>query len=154
MSKTLLYAVHFLLVLTGAYCFAEESDVQIEYLEPIDGAKVSCPLVELRGKIFQYTFPGIPNFQSLEEGDAPEMRWILEISESEIQRLIASGCLPQEDIFDAEARGWVQLVTSCSDNELILFSNRQVIVEGVLGSLVFHIHAPIAIETRGIYDDE
>jgi hypothetical protein len=153
-NKTLLHAMLLLISLNAIYCLADKSDIQLEYLEPVEGAKESCPFVALKGRIFQYIFPGVPNFQSLEEGDAPEARWILEIPETEIQRLTISGCLPEEDLFSAEARGWVQLITPYSDNDLISFSNKQVVVEGFLGTLVFHIHTPIAIEAMGIYDDK
>jgi len=132
----------------------EELTYQTEYVHPVDGATVSCPFVSLQGNILQHTFPGVPNYESLEDGDAPETRWVLVIPESEIQKLMEAGYIPREDIFTSEARGWVQLIAPHSENDPIKFSNKQVIVEGYLGSLAFHIHTPVAIEAVDIYDNE
>src|SRR5260221_9156254 len=76
-----------------------EGIYQTEYVEPVEGATVECPLVSLQGTILRHTFPGIPNYESLENGDAPETRRVLVIPESEIQRLMEVGYIPQEDIF-------------------------------------------------------
>lgn len=125
-----------------------------DYLYPIDGALVPCPLVTLKGKILRHTFPGVPNYESLENGDTPETRWVLVIPEIEIQRLALAGYIPGDDIFTLEKRGWVQLIAPHSENDPILVFDKQVVVNGYLGSLVFHVHTPIAIEAVGIYDDE
>lgn len=130
------------------------SVVGLEYVESVEGAVVSCPLVELKGKIFQHTFPGIPNYQSIEEGDAPERRWVLEIPLSEIQRLEQEGYIPQHDLFNSEDFGWVQVIPPQSESDPAVFLNHRVVVEGYLGSLIFHVHTPIAIEAVGIYDDK
>ena len=125
-----------------------------EYVHPIDDdAVIPLPFTALRGKILQHTFPGVPNYKSIEEGDAPETRWVLVIPESEIQRLTESGFIPQEDIFTSEARGWVQLIAPHSEDDPIPFLNKQVVVEGYLGTLVVHVHTPIAFEAIGIYGD-
>jgi len=124
------------------------------YVYPVDGASVQCPYVSLKGKILRHTFPGVPNYESLENGDAPETRWVLQISESEIQRLILSGFIPSDEIFSSEARGWVQLIAPCFEEDPVPFLHQNVIVDGYLGSLAFHVHTPIAIEAKGIRSDE
>jgi hypothetical protein len=77
------------------------------------------------------------------------------IPEFEIQRLRKEGFIPQEeDIFTPEARGWVQLIPLNKVDNPESFFNRQVIVEGLLGTLIVHVHTPITIEAVGIYDNE
>ena len=123
------------------------------YVEPVDGAPVSvCPLVKLEGRVIRYTFPGIPNFQSLEEGDEPETRWVLVISESEIQRLTLKGYLPSEDVFVSHARGWVQMIPLESVKDPFSFLDKVVVVKGFLGELYAHAHTSVAIEAIDIYD--
>jgi hypothetical protein len=124
-----------------------------EYVYPVDDDTViPLPLVTLRGKIRQHTFPGVPNYESIEEGDAPEPRWVLIIPESEIQRMTQSRYIPQEDIYGPEQRGWVQLISPHTEQDPLPFLDKEVIVEGYLGTLVFHIHTPITIEATNIYD--
>ena len=130
----------------------EDATFRTEYVHPIDGALIPCPLVTLKGKIVRHTFPGVPNYESLEDGDAPETRWVLVIPESEIQRLMQAGFIPQ-DLYSEENEAWVQLIAPHSERDPIPFCGKQVIVKGYLGSLAFHVHTPIAIETIGIYDD-
>lgn len=126
----------------------------LEYVEAVEGASVPCPLIELKGKVLRHTFPGVPNYQSVEEGDAPETRWVLEIPASEIQRLEQAGFIPQNNLFESEEKGWVQLIASQSESDPIQFLDHPVIVQGYLGSLIFHVHTPVAIEAIGIYDDK
>jgi hypothetical protein len=126
----------------------------LEYVEALDGASVPCPLVELKGKVFRHMFPGVPNYQSIGEGDAPETRWVLEISASEIQRLEQAGFIPRNDLFESKEKGWVQLIAPQFESDPIQFLDHPVVVQGYLGSLIFHIHTPVAIEAVGIYDDK
>jgi hypothetical protein len=125
-----------------ASLFSVTSLMGVEYVEAVEGAAVSCPLVELKGKIFQHTFPGVPNYQSVEEGDAPEIRWVLEIPSSEIRRLEQAGFIPQNDIFSSADSGLVQVISPQNEDEPAPFLNRCVIVKGYLGSLIFHVHTP------------
>lgn len=136
------------------YFYGRESLFQKPgYVEPVDGAPVSgCPLVEIEGRVIRYTFPGIPNFQSLEEGDKPETRWVLVISESEIQRLTLQGYLPPEDVFVTDARGWVQMIPLESVKDPFSFLDKVVVVKGFLGELCTHAHTSVAIEAIDIYD--
>jgi hypothetical protein len=133
--------------------FSVTSLAGVEYVEAVEGAAVPCPLVELKGKIFRHTFPGVPNYQSVEEGDVPETRWVLEIPSSEIRRLEQAGFIPQNDMFNSADSGWVQVISPETEDDPAPFLNRCVVVKGYLGALIFHVHTPIAIEAVGIYDD-
>jgi hypothetical protein len=126
----------------------------LEYVEAVEEASIPCPLIELKGKILRHTFPGVPNYQSVEEGDAPETRWVLEIPASEIQRLEQARFIPRNDLFESEEKGWVQLIAPESESDPIQFLDHLVVVQGYLGSLIFHAHTPVAIEAIGIYDDK
>ena len=141
-------------LLYGTEPSCQEANIShTEYVYPLDDVRVPCPFVTLRGKIIQHTFPGVPNYVSIEDGDAPETRWVLVIPESEIQRLKQAGYLPQEDIYGTEERGWVQLISPQSEADPIPYQNKEVVVEGYLGTLAFHVHTPAAIEAKGIYND-
>jgi len=131
----------------------EKINYHVEYVHPIeDDTIVPLPLVKLKGKIIRHTFPGVPNYESIEDGDAPETRWVLVISESEIQRLRQLKYIPEEDIYCSVQRGWVQLIAPQFESDPIPFLNKEVIVEGILGTLIFHIHTPITIEALNICD--
>lgn len=122
-----------------------------EYVYPADGVEVPCPLVTLQGRIIRHTFPGVPNYENVEHGDAPETRWVLVIPRSEIQCLKQAGFIPKEDIVDEDDCGWIQLIAPHSENDPIPFSDKEVTVYGYLGTLAFHVHTPLAIEAIGIY---
>ena len=124
------------------------------YVVSLDDVEVPCPLVELRGKLLRHTFAGVPNYESIEDGDALEKRWVLEILPSEIDQLRQNGYIPQEEIFISEEKGWVQVISPTTESYPYKFLNKQVVVVGYLGTLVFHVHTPVAIEATGIYDDE
>ena len=52
----------------------------------VSGAAVPCltyepATVELRGTVVRETFPGPPNYESVKEGDAPEVVWLLQLAE-------------------------------------------------------------------------
>lgn len=133
----------------------EQQDViyPTEYVYPVDDDTViPLPFIALRGKILRHTFPGVPNYESIDEGDAPETRWVLVIPESEIQRMMHSKYIPQEDIYGSEQRGWVQLISPHTELDPLLFLGKQVVVEGYLGTLAFHVHTPLTIEATNIYD--
>lgn len=131
----------------------KEVSYHTEYVHPIeDDSVIPLPLVTLTGKLLQHTFPGAPNYENIEDGDAPETRWVLVIPESEIQRLRRSKYIPQEDIYGLEQRGWIQLISPGTEETPIVFLNKEVSVEGHLGTLIFHIHTPITIEATNIYE--
>lgn len=97
-----------LVCITASWAIEENSEKNVspaEYVHPIEGVTTACPLVSLQGSLLRHTFAGVPNYESLENGDAPEIRWVLVLPESEIQRLREAGFIPQEDIFTSEARG-------------------------------------------------
>src|SRR5579862_2439275 len=90
LNPLLRYFLLFLICIMGAECGAEETWkgelIHTEYVHPIDDdSNIPLPFVKLKGKIIQHTFPGVPNYESIEDGDAPETRWVLVIPETEIQ---------------------------------------------------------------------
>ncbi len=67
------------------------------YVYPVDDDRViPLPYVALRGKLIRHTFPGAPNYESIENGDYPEARWVLEIPKTEVQHLIDSNYLTSD----------------------------------------------------------
>jgi hypothetical protein len=78
--------------------FSIANDVnEVEYVWPIDEDNViPLPFVSLRGKLIRHTFPGPPNYENIKEGDCPETRWVLEIFEEEIQKLVNSNYVPKD----------------------------------------------------------
>ena len=134
---------------------AEQNKYPTQYVYPVDDDNViPLPFVTLRGKLIRHTFPGVPNYESIEDGDAPETRWVLIISESEIQRLMQSQYIPNRDIYGPEQRGWVQLISPGTEQDPLPFLDKKVCVDGYLGTLAFHLHTPITIEATRIYVDK
>jgi hypothetical protein len=123
------------------------------YLYPVDDDRViPLPYVSLRGKLIRHTFAGVPNYESIENGDYPETRWVLEIPQTEVRRLIDCNYLTKELYFPDE-EGWVQVIAAQNEKDLQPLLNKQVVVQGYLGTLVSHIHTPAALEAKEIYED-
>jgi len=131
----------------------EKAVCRVEYLYPVDDDTViPLPFITLRGKLIRHTFPGVPNYESIEDGDYPETRWVLELPKVEIRRLIDSKYV-SEELYEDSEEGWVQLIPSGVELSPQLFLNKQVVVKGYLGTLASHIHTPATIEAKEIYDD-
>lgn len=131
----------------------EQTVYEVKYLFPVDeDGIIPLPFITLRGKLIRHTFPGVPNYESIADGDYPETRWVLEIGKTEIQQLVASKYVSKE-MYDSNQEGWVQLIPSSTEQSPQLFLNRPVIVKGYLGTLASHIHTPATIEAKEIYDD-
>ncbi len=132
-----------------------QGEQHMEYIVPLDeDSSTTCPFVVLRGKIFQHTFPGVPNYESIEDGDYPETRWVLEIPKSEIQRIREAKILPEKYFSDTDEIWWIQLIPPKTESDPIPFVGKTIVAEGYLGMLCFHVHTPITIETERIYNDE
>jgi hypothetical protein len=134
--------------------FADQEKVmpQVEYLFPVDDDTViPLPFVTLQGKLIRHTFPGVPNYESIEDGDYPETRWVLEIPKTEIRRLIDSKYV-SENLYEDSGEGWVQLIPAYTEQSPQSFLNKQVVVKGYLGTLASHIHTPATIEAKEMYD--
>lgn len=126
---------------------------QVEYLFPVDDDTViPLPFITLQGKLIRHTFPGVPNYESTEDGDYPETRWVLEIPKTEIRRLIDSKYV-SENLYEDSGEGWVQLIPAYTEQSSQSFLNKQVVVKGYLGTLASHIHTPATIEAKEIYDN-
>lgn len=117
------------------------------FLDPVNGVEIAFPVVEIRGKLIQHTFPGIPNYESIEDGDMPETRVVLEVLPAEIDQLRREGYIPEEGMYEEET-GWIQLD---SDVSLSCFLNRHVTVAGILGSRIVHVHTPVTIEVIDLW---
>lgn len=125
----------------------------MEYLYPVDDDNVvPLPFIILRGKLIRHTFPGVPNYESIEDGDYPETRWVLEMPKAEVRRLIDSKYV-SEDLYEDSEEGWIQLIAIGTEESPQFFLNKQVVVKGYLGTLASHIHTPVTIEAKKMYDD-
>lgn len=150
-----LIAVFFILYGSIRPLFADQEKTvyPVEYLYPVDDDTViPLPFITLRGKLIRHTFPGVPNYESIADGDYPETRWVLEIGEAEIRQLLASKYVSNE-MYESCHEGWVQLIPAGTEQSPQHFLNKQVIVKGYLGTLASHIHTPATIEAKEIYDD-
>lgn len=146
-------------ILLSSLCAAQITLVEkeiicpTEYVYPVDDDTViPLPFITLRGKLIRHTFPGVPNYESIEDGDYPEIRWVLEIGAAEIRQLIASKYVSDE-MYASDREGWVQLIPAGTEQRPQHFLNKQVIVTGYLGTLASHIHTPATIEAKEIYND-
>ncbi len=152
---TVLITIIFIFCGSMAPLFAdqEKTAYPVEYLYPVDDDTViPLPFITLRGKLIRHTFPGVPNYESIEDGDYPETRWVLEIGKAEILQLLASRCVSNE-MYESYQEGWVQLIPAGIEQSPQHFLNKQVIVKGYLGTLASHIHTPATIEAKEMYDD-
>lgn len=123
------------------------------YVHPVDDDRtIPLPFITLCAKLTRQTFPGTPNYESIEEGDTPEERWILEVPSSEIQRLIESNYLT-EDLYYPDRSGKIQLIAVNDEDSPLPFLNKKVIVQGYLGTLISHIHTPATLEAKEIHED-
>lgn len=131
----------------------EEIVYPTSYVHPVDDNRtIPLPYITLRAKLIRHTFPGTPNYESIEDGDMPETRWILEVPSSEIRRLIESNYLT-EDLYYPDKNGRIQLIAVGDEESPLPLLNKQVIVQGYLGTLISHIHTPATLEAKEIHED-
>ena len=150
-----LIGVFFILYGSTETFFADQEKAvyRVEYLYPVDDDNViPLPFITLRGKLIRHTFPGVPNYESIEDGDYPETRWVLVISEAEIKQLITSRSV-SEEMYGSCQEGWVQLIAISTEESPQPFLNKQIVVKGYLGTLASHIHTLVTIEAKEIYED-
>lgn len=126
---------------------------EAEYVWPIDEDNViPLPITSLRGKLTRHTFPGLPNYESIQDGDFPETRWVLEIPEEEIQKLVNSNYVPK-DMYQSSKEDWVQVISPGTEQTPKPLLNKKVVVTGYLGTLRTHRHTYITIEAQDIYEE-
>jgi len=131
----------------------EEIVYPTSYVYPVDDDRtIPLPYITLRAKLIRHTFPGTPNYESIEGGDMPEPRWVLEVPGSEIRRLIDSNYLT-EDLYYPDKNGWIQLIAVGDEDSPRPLLNKQVIVQGYLGTLISHIHTPATLEAKEMHED-
>jgi hypothetical protein len=122
-------------------------------LYPVDNDNViPLPFITLRGKLIRHTFPGVPNYESIEDGDYPETRWVLKIPKAEVRRLIDSKYV-SEELYEDSEEGWIQLIAVGTEESPKPFLNKHVVVKGYLETLASHIRTPATIEAKEMYDD-
>lgn len=140
------------------YSFSQDLDQEeiiypTSYVYPVDDDRtIPLPYITLRAKLIRHTFPGTPNYESIESGDMPETRWVLEVPGSEIRRLIESNYLT-EDLYYPDKNGWIQLIAVGDEESPSPLLNKQVIVQGYLGTLISHIHTPATLEAKEMHED-
>ncbi len=143
-------------VLLPVIAFSLEQEAALyptSYVFPVDDdCVIPLPYIQLRGKLIRHTFPGVPNYESIECGDYPEMRWVLEIPGTEVQRMIDLNYVT-ESLYCPDEEGWIQLIAVEDEDSPQYFLNKQVIVEGYLGTLISHIHTPATLEAKEMYED-
>ena len=113
-------------------------------------------LVQLSGKLVLWTFPGYPNYESIEDGDTPDQCWILELdpeSRDYMWSLPITG--KYREYFPDEIKNYnLQLTAHPFDKNTLLLNNKSVTVCGFLGSLVMHVHTPFLLEVVKITHEQ
>jgi hypothetical protein len=107
------------------------------------------PAVQLTGNLIRKTFPGLPNFTSVAQGDTPEVGWILHLDKPVCVKGRAG------DDFDVAVSHLtdLQLVLGNDDyyRQAKKFLARKVIVTGVLfGAHTGHHHTPVLLDVKNI----
>jgi len=147
-----------IMFITLRYSFSHSLDQEeiiypTSYVYPVDDDRtIPLPYITLRAKLIRHTFPGSPNYESIERGDMPETRWVLEVPGSEIRRLIESNFLT-EDLYYPDKNGWIQLIAVGDEESPSPLLNKRVIVQGYLGTLISHIHTPATLEAKEMHED-
>ena len=96
-------------------------------LHLIDIKEFSADVVELSGLLTCKIFPGPPNYDSVEDGDYPEVGWILKLDDRSKDRL--TSLTPDEDAVDDEIAVEVERQY---ESVLQQYTNRNVICLGSL----------------------
>lgn len=85
-SLTLLMALEFLTPISVIALSVDKEAIRYptSYVYPVDDDRtIPLPYITLRAKLIRHTSPGTPNYESIEGGDMPETRWVLEVPGSE-----------------------------------------------------------------------
>lgn len=103
--------------------------------------------VELQGKLQRVTFPGPPNYQSIADGDQPEVQWVIDLS----TRL----CVEKDKMNDGEkGLGTVQLIFTHPETDFERYKvmlGRKVEISGELfHAQTGHHHTSVLIEVKSI----
>jgi hypothetical protein len=123
------------------------------YAKKVSGAKQDCleygHQVQLTGNLVRETFPGPPNFESVEKGDIPEVAWILYLDKPVCIKGRAG------DDFDVGISYLkaLQLVMGNKDyyQRAKGLLSKKVIVTGLLfGAHTGHHHTPVLIDVKDI----
>lgn len=117
---------------------------------------INCPLVKLKGKLLQHIFAGPPEYESIENGDRPETRWILEVDLGTIDFLFSIADTIPENFRpilpdDKHGNDWIQLIPDAEfEQEFEGLKNNQVWLDGFLGSWPVHCHTLFMLEVTKV----
>ncbi len=119
-----------------------EGEYEIDDCLPYEPA-----IVELSGRVERQTFPGRPNYESIEDGDEPETHWILHLS--------APACTRQGSGVDHEPESGVtrmQLLLSPQEYDAYRpLLGQRVVARGTLThAITGHHHTPVMLQVRSL----
>jgi len=103
----------------------------------VDECIVAGSHVHLMGKLVSETFPGQPNYESIEKGDKPETYWVLKTEKS----YCGEG-------FDTQTKSLFRLDKSCSSFQLMLKPEQYASQRALLGKMVI-VSGRIVMATTG-----
>lgn len=122
---------------------------------------IDCPLTQIKGKLFRYVFPGPPNYESVEEGDTPSPRWVIEIDEETYQRLVKmvpmmhewyQPYIPEDE--ESADGDWIQLAESGEMRKKFkTLQDKEVCLQGYIGGWpTGHCHTRFMFEVISIVE--
>jgi hypothetical protein len=123
---------------------------------------IDCPLTQIKGKLFHYVFPGPPNYESVEEGDTPDPRWVLKIDEDTYIRLVEMIPMMHEWYQpyipeDEESSGGGDVIQLAEGEQIgkqfEKLQNKEVVLEGFIGGWpTGYCHTRFMFEVKNILE--
>lgn len=139
-----------LTALAGVTLYAEPSPPSL-----LEG----CPFTQIKGRLYHYIFPGPPNYESVEGGDRPDPRWVLEIDKETYLRLVQMIPLMEEFyqpyIPEDEKVTSGDVIQLAQSNEIVQqfrkLENTEVSLEGYIGGWpTAHCHTRFFFEVKTV----
>lgn len=117
-----------------------------------------CPYIQLIGKIESSTLPGAPNYESIGNGDFPSERWFIIPNETSKKFLCDSGVFEKiPENYRPVLEDWKDQISSIQlsasgelENEFAKRRDRELVLEGWLGSWDTHCYSPFFFEVDKI----
>jgi hypothetical protein len=123
--------------------------------------------VTLSGVVKYMVFPGPPNFVSVEEGDYEEPRWILDVDDRSLKRLVETQASATSNNYafqyidttlkaDESNAHLVTLDSSFTGepDNIELYKNKMVTIDAVISAQPAHCHTPFVVEINQIISHE
>ncbi len=123
--------------------------------------------VLLTGVVKQMVFPGPPHFLSVEDGDWPEPRTILQVDDESLFRLVKaqSRVTPSHyfgEFIDSELKGdevnsnLVTIDSSFTDEQdnVEFYENKIITIDAVISAQPAHCHTPFVVEVAEVISHE